>query len=104
MTKTYNKLVRDNIPEVIIRKGQKPQTKLLSDEEYVICLRDKLQEEVAEFIADNNGEELADILEVLYALAETLNLSPSDIEALRVRKAIDRGGFRGKVYLISVED
>jgi predicted house-cleaning noncanonical NTP pyrophosphatase (MazG superfamily) len=102
--KTFNKLVRDNIPEVIIGKGQKPNTRILSDEEYRTRLIEKLQEEVAEFIADNNGEELADILEVLYALAETISLSAEDIEVIRSKKAIERGGFKKKIYLISVEE
>lgn len=104
MTKIYNKLVRDKIPEIIINNGQTPKTRVLSDDEYRASLLEKLQEEVTEFISDKNGEELADILEVLHALAESIGLTPQDIENIRKQKADDRGGFSKKIFLESVEE
>ena len=44
--KIYNKLVRDNIPEIMIKNGAKPVTKILSDDEYLNELNKKLQEEL----------------------------------------------------------
>ena len=87
----HNKLVRDKIPAIIVSKGQKAVTKTLSDADYVESLRQKLLEEVNEFLADNNTEELADILEVIHALGRTLEAEPADLEALRLQKADERG-------------
>lgn len=66
----YNKLVRDRIPEIIEARGKKPNVRILEQEEYLHHLEAKLDEEVAEYHRDKNAEELADILEVVYALAE----------------------------------
>jgi predicted house-cleaning noncanonical NTP pyrophosphatase (MazG superfamily) len=70
------RLVRDKIPEILRSKGLQPVVYTASSEEYRIRLRDKLLGEVEEFIAsDNDPEELADILEVLYAIAEQIGIS-----------------------------
>ena len=45
MEKVYNKLVRDNIPEVIMNDGEYPVIRVLSDEEYKKELERKLLEE-----------------------------------------------------------
>ena len=66
--KTYYKLIRDKIPEIIQADGKTCITRILSDEEYVDALEKKLNEEVAEYQTDKNLEELADILEVLQAI------------------------------------
>lgn len=92
------KLVRDKIPQIIRSKGQEPVIWTASAEEYGTRLRDKLQEEVAEFIAsDNDPEELADILEILYALAEQADINPEQLEKLRAVKAEERGGFAKRI-------
>lgn len=69
---TYNKLVRDKIPELIRSHGEIPYIRILCDEEYTVALEQKLDEETAEFHKGKNLEELADILEVVYALAENM--------------------------------
>lgn len=96
-----NKLVRDRIPEIICANGQTPVVRTLNDEEYIENLHLKLNEEVAEFHTDQNGEELADIMEVLFALAETMNLSREDLLALCDKKRAERGGFGKRQFLIS---
>lgn len=96
---TFNKLVRDKIPEICIANGQTPVTHVLSDSEYKQELIKKLQEEVAEYIADDNAEELADILEVLLALAGTLQVSPEELERIRAEKAERRGAFAQRIFL-----
>ena len=63
--KIYNKLVRDKIPELIESDGKKCVTHILSEKEYITALETKLDEEVAEYHADKNLEEMADVLEVL---------------------------------------
>lgn len=54
--KVYNKLVRDRIPEIIKSEGRNVKIKILNDEEYRGELNKKLQEEVKEYIEDNNIE------------------------------------------------
>lgn len=93
------KLVRDRIPEVIRAAGAEPVTYAADREEYGRRLRDKLDEEVTEFLAADSAsapEELADVLEVVLALAGELGLAPEELEGLRARKAADRGGFTAR--------
>lgn len=100
----YNKLVRDNIPEIIAKNGQEAKIRVLSDDEFIQELEKKLQEEVAEYLQDKNADELADILEVVYALGEQLGHTPEVLEDLRERKAVTRGGFDKQLLLQSVID
>ena len=100
----YNKLVRDKIPELIRTQGETPHTRILEQAEYTACLEAKLDEEVREFHRDRNLEELADILEVVYALAEDLGQSRQELEAAYDRKHESRGGFRDRIFLISKEE
>lgn len=101
---TYNKLVRDKIPEIISASGKKANCRILSKDEYIIELDRKLDEECAEYQHDKNIEELADILEVIYAIAEARGYSVSDLERVRAEKFDKRGGFKNRVFLENVED
>jgi predicted house-cleaning noncanonical NTP pyrophosphatase (MazG superfamily) len=94
----HGKLVRDKIPQIIRSKGQVPVMYTAGTEEYCIRLRDKLREEVEEYLAsDNDREELADILEVLYALARQAGTDQQQLEELRAAKAEKRGGFADRI-------
>ena len=97
--KRYDKLVRDNIPEIMINKGCKPVTRILSDEEYLMELNKKLLEEVNEYLSDNNIEELADIKEVFLAILKAKHISDEELETVRIDKVDKRGAFKDKVYL-----
>lgn len=96
----HNKLVRDRIPEIIAANGEEPVTRVLADVEYKQELKKKLHEEVAEFDRSGTTEELADVLEVVYALAAVENLSPTQLETLRQQKREERGGFEQRIFLI----
>ena len=104
MRAVHNKLVRDNIPEIIKQAGKIPVTHTHPDDEYLSELDQKLNEECSEYQADKNIEELADMLEVMYAIAEARGWSVSELEAVRKSKAEKRGGFKKKIYLEYVED
>jgi len=95
----YNKLVRDKIPEIIKSKGEVSITHIASDKEYREKLKAKLQEEVKEFIEDPNKEELADILEVIYALCDLYKIDKIKLEQFRKDKANKKGGFKDKIIL-----
>ena len=99
----YNKLVRDKIPSIIESQGKNAKVRRLDDEEYFLALEQKLDEEVAEFHKDKNLEELADILEVVYALAENLGCTKEELLEIYRKKHDERGGFRQRILLISNE-
>lgn len=98
----YNKLIRDRIPEIIASKGQNAVIRVASDEEYWVKLAEKLKEEVNEYVESENVEELADILEVIYALAKHQSLTPQQLEHLRQQKAQERGRFSKRLILLEV--
>ena len=104
MRAVHNKLVRDNIPEIIKQAGKIPVTHTLPDDEYLSELDKKLNEECAEYQADKNIEELADMLEVMYAIAEARGWSVSELEAVRREKAEKRGAFERRIFLERVND
>lgn len=97
----YNKLVRDRIPEIIEAQGETPNIRVLEQEEYLHHLEAKLDEEVAEYHRDKNAEELADILEVVFALAEANGVSRQELMKVYQKKHDARGGFAKRIFLIS---
>jgi predicted house-cleaning noncanonical NTP pyrophosphatase (MazG superfamily) len=103
---TDGKLVRDLIPEIIRAKGEEPITYRADAAEYRRRLREKLAEEVDEFLtADDEDapEELADVLEVVYALAADLGISRDQLEKLRQDKAAARGAFVNRIVWSGVQ-
>ena len=101
--KIYNKLVRDKIIDIIESEGRKTSYKILDNEEYRKELNKKLQEEVNEYIEDNNIEELADIVEVIYGILNSMDVSIEDFEKIRISKQEKRGAFNKKIYLEKAE-
>ena len=102
MADVYNKLVRDKIPEIIEASGDKPNYETLKDDRYLSELNKKLLEEANEFIEANDPEELADLMEVVYAIANLKNIDLNEVENIRKQKAQKRGAFDKKIYLKSV--
>lgn len=99
----YSKLVRDKIPQIIAENGGTANTRILSEEEYATYLEAKLDEEVGEYHRDKNPEELADILEVVYALAASIGCSREQLMETYQKKHDARGGFEKKILLICSE-
>lgn len=100
----YSKLVRDRIPEIIEASGKTCVTEILSDDEYLRMIDAKLDEELAEYHKDQNVEELADLLEVIYAAAKARGYTIEQLEDVRAQKAVKRGAFEKKILLKSVFD
>lgn len=99
---TYNKLVRDKIPEIIRKSGKECNVEILSDEKYLQMLDIKLDEELEEYHKAQNLEELADLLEVLYAATVARGYSVVELEDCRLTKRKERGGFEQKILLKEV--
>ncbi len=95
----HSKLIRDNVPDIIRSKGQTPVTHVADDKEYWEKLKIKLREEVGEFCFDEREEELADILEVMYAVAKYKKITWENLEKTRAAKKKERGGFEGRIIL-----
>ncbi|MGH7157167.1 MAG: phosphoribosyl-ATP pyrophosphohydrolase [Candidatus Saccharimonadales bacterium] len=104
MTKIYNKLVRDKIPQIIAADGKKFKTRVLDDKEHLHELVKKFKEEITEFEQNPSVEELADIKEITIAIREALGIHAGELEDARRQKAATNGRFKNKIYLESLED
>lgn len=102
MEKIYDKLVRDKIPEIIMKSGKTCLVEVLDNDKYVDLLDKKLFEEMLEYHLDKSVEELIDIVEVIYAIAKSRGLSVEEFEKIRNKKADEKGGFDKKILLKSV--
>ena len=105
MERIYNKLVRDNIPDIIESKGETPVTKILDDNTYKIELEKKLNEEYQEVLTatgDDRVEELADMLEIIRALAKLEGKSLQNVIEIADVKSEKRGAFEKKIFLEKV--
>jgi predicted house-cleaning noncanonical NTP pyrophosphatase (MazG superfamily) len=102
-TTTYNKLVRDRIPEIIEASGKKAVYQATTtDEEYIKFLKDKLMEEVNEFLESDDTAELADMGEVMHAILEYKGVSVETFQRIRLEKLEKRGGFKKRLLLKEV--
>lgn len=100
----YNKLIRDKIPEIIEADGKDYEVRKLQDDEYLESLNTKLQEELDEYQESGEIEELADLLEIIYAILDHKDISREELETIRKKKKKSRGGFAEKLFLIGVEE
>lgn len=99
MEKVYEKLVRDRIPEIIEKSGNICYTRILDHEEYLQMLDKKLTEELSEYQESKSLEELADLLEVIQAVAKARGADFQQVEEIRLRKRQERGGFEKRILL-----
>ena len=97
--KIYDKLVRDRIPEIIEASGNKCEIEVVSDEVALEYLYKKLNEEVGELLEDKNLDEIADCLEVLFAIGDKYGYSEDEVLGRRNEKKLERGGFEDNLIL-----
>ncbi|MDQ1255004.1 MAG: hypothetical protein QG646_4283 [Euryarchaeota archaeon] len=100
MAKKHYKAIRDNIPEIIRREGRECSVKALSDTEFLVEIEKKLSEELEEYLHSKNVEELADLLEVIYRIAELKGYTKEELEILRTGKNKKNGGFQKNLFLL----
>jgi predicted house-cleaning noncanonical NTP pyrophosphatase (MazG superfamily)/quercetin dioxygenase-like cupin family protein len=98
------KAVRDRIPEIIRDSGRECAVKELSDPEFLVELEHKLGEEIAEYLESKEVEELADIIEAIYRIAELRGFSKEALESLRLKKKQERGGFENNLFLLNTTE
>lgn len=103
-TITYNKLVRDKIPELIEQSGKQCVCSILSKDDYIRMLDQKLNEELAEYQESKSMEELADLLEVMSAVANARGSSMEEVEKIQLAKKEIRGGFEKRILLKTVTE
>ena len=104
MLYTYNKLIRDKNVEIMEKLGHKVEYEILNDERYNEELDKKLKEEVNEYLADYSVEEMADVMEVIYAMLDYRGMKMEDVEKVRIEKRNRKGAFKNKVFLRTVEE
>ena len=99
----YRKAIRDKIPDIIKKSGNSCNVKKLSDDEFLPELEKKLREEVEEYLESKSVEELVDVIEVVYRIAELKGVSRKKLETLREEKASQRGKFKENLFLVDVQ-
>lgn len=100
----YCKLVRDKILERIKNNGKDPEAHVASEEEYWKKLKEKLLEEVSEFLEDSNEEELSDVLEVIDSIKKHKNFDEKKILEIKRKKFEEKGGFEKRIILDEVKE
>lgn len=104
MIRVYNKAIRDKIPEIIIESGSEPTIEKLSDEDFLKELEKKLDEEIKEYKESKKVEELCDLIETAYRIAELQGVSNDSLNQIREEKNAERGKFKENLFLIQVND
>jgi predicted house-cleaning noncanonical NTP pyrophosphatase (MazG superfamily) len=107
--KIFNKLIRDKIPEIIQHdRGSLAKTRILEDQDYREALKTKVTEEAQELLAANSREEianeLADLEELIRTIALENGISLEELEVIRQKKRLERGGFEKRLWLESIEE
>lgn len=102
---TYNKLVRDKIPENIDSEpGRKSKYRILNNNKYLIELNKKVLEEANEFIEENSVEELGDLMEVINAIMKLKGYKMEEVYKAMDAKTDKKGAFDDKIYLEYVDE
>lgn len=102
---TYNKLVRDKIPENIDSElGRKCKYRILDDTEYLKELNKKVLEEANEFIEENSMEELGDLMEVINAIMKLKGYNIEEVNKVMKAKVEKKGAFNNKIFLEYVDE
>ena len=106
--KTYNKLVRDRIPEIIQKEGNTADIIILSEESFKQAIKEKLIEEATEVCNAQNRDdilsELADLQEVMDTIKQIYNINTLEVNTIQAVKALQRGKFEKRLYLKSVSE
>ena len=103
MYEKMNKLVRDNIPNIIEQTGDKPDFVILDSNDYYTELKKKLTEEVNEFNDSDEIIELCDVVEIISAILDYKNIGDEEFEKMRSAKNKANGKFEKRIFLNGVD-
>lgn len=103
MYEKMNKLVRDNIPNIIEQTGDKPDFSILDSNDYYTELKKKLTEEVNEFNDSDEIIELCDVVEIISAILDYKNIGDEEFEKMRCAKNKANGKFEKRIFLNGVD-
>jgi predicted house-cleaning noncanonical NTP pyrophosphatase (MazG superfamily) len=105
--KHHNKLVRDNILAHLEKTGIEHEATSIKGAQLYSCLTKKLHEEVSEVVAAGTRreliEELADVVEVCYAMAHSVGYASYELRKVRLEKLLDKGGFNNGDFLLTTK-
>jgi predicted house-cleaning noncanonical NTP pyrophosphatase (MazG superfamily) len=103
-TRTFNlnKLVRDKIVENLIERGGEVAYEKLEGEQLIEALLAKLHEEVGELGDEISLEELADIAEVVEAIALAKGHRRIELDSAKYDKHKEKGGFAAGHFVTRV--
>ena len=104
MVRVYNKAIRDKVPEIIESSGASCLVDVLDDEKFLDELTRKLDEEINEFKESGSIDELCDLIEITFRIAELNGVSNDELDKRRVKKNNERGKFEKNLYLIQVNE
>ena len=106
--KTYNKLIRNKIPEIIKKDNAIPKISILNDGQFTTALKEKLVEKAKELLEAKTHEEilneLSDVLELVESIATNNELTIAEVEKQKLAKKEKRGGFEKKLFLEYVDE
>lgn len=106
--KTYNKLIRDKIPEIIKKDNAVPKVSELDDNQFKVALKEKLVEEAKELLEAKTDKEilneLSDVLQLLESIALNNNIAIAEVKKQKEKKEVERGGFEKKLFLEYVDE
>ena len=104
-TTIYNKLVRDNIIDILTEQGKTCDWFVEGVfDDYMAALDKKLNEELAEYYESNNLSELMDVVEVIYAILKARGMDLNEFHLQRREKRNLKGGFERRIMLKSVTE
>ena len=106
--KTYNKLIRDKIPEIIKKDNAVPKVSELDDNQFKVALKEKLVEEAKELLEAKTDKEilneLSDVLQLLESIALNNNIAIAEVKKQKEKNEVERGGFEKKLFLEYVDE
>jgi predicted house-cleaning noncanonical NTP pyrophosphatase (MazG superfamily) len=101
-----NKLIRDNMPEILVHRAIEIDWHTLTTQEHIHALKNKIIEEADEVAQATSRqeliEELADLQEVIDALLAMHGITKENFSQVQDAKRTLRGGFAKGVYSSSI--
>jgi predicted house-cleaning noncanonical NTP pyrophosphatase (MazG superfamily) len=104
----YNKLVWDNVPDLIREKGKECEVRTLDDEEFEIELMKKVEEEASALPETASRQELidelADVVTCIEYIKTIKNITELELADALERHSRRKGRFESKHYLVWSSD